>query len=119
MPVQAAQVHVDINLIDVLRIAAEQDRKRSDQDRGDRRRDDNRGEDDSNRHRGSEGDRRQAGEDHRGDPIERAIAIAGRRGTVRNVIPQGGSVYLVRVITERGRVDIFVDVDSGRIIREE
>jgi hypothetical protein len=58
------------------------------------------------------------GRGDRGDDINRAIAIASSRGHVLDAGPQGGSIYWVRVATDHGRVDLLVDVDSGRIIGE-
>ncbi len=55
-----------------------------------------------------------------GGGMNRAIAIATGQGRNRllNAWPQGGSLYLVRVETPRGRVDMIVDVDTGRIVGE-
>ena len=55
---------------------------------------------------------------NRDDRINRAMAVAGRRGRVLDAGPQGGSIFWVRVATDQGRVDLLVDADSGRIIGE-
>jgi len=54
----------------------------------------------------------------RDERINRAIAIGRGRGTVLNAWPQGGSLFIVRVATPRGRVDMIIDVDTGRIVGE-
>lgn len=63
-------------------------------------------------------DRGGGGGEQRDNRINRAMAIAQTRGRVMNAWPQGGSIFMVRVDTPRGRVDIIIDVDSGRIIEE-
>jgi hypothetical protein len=63
-------------------------------------------------------DRRGGGGEQRDDRINRAIAIGQGRGRVLNAWPQGGSLFMVRVDTPRGRVDIVIDVDTGRIVGE-
>ena len=54
----------------------------------------------------------------RDERINRAMAIGRVRGTVLNAWPQGGSLFIVRVATPRGRVDMIIDVDTGRIVGE-
>ncbi|MGA9658135.1 MAG: hypothetical protein WBQ60_03440 [Asticcacaulis sp.] len=54
----------------------------------------------------------------RDDRINQAMSIGRSRGHVLDAGPQGGSVFWVRVATDRGRVDLLVDTDSGRIIGE-
>ena len=56
--------------------------------------------------------------EQRDNRINQAIAIASSRGRVLDAGPQGGSIFWVRVATGQGRVDLLVDVDSGRIIGE-
>ena len=58
------------------------------------------------------------GGEQRDNRINQAIDIARSRGTVLDAGPQGGSIFWVRVATDHGRVDLLVDVDSGRIIGE-
>ena len=58
------------------------------------------------------------GGEQRDSRINRAIAIGQGRGRVLNAWPQGGSIFIVRVDTPRGRVDMIIDVDTGRIIGE-
>ena len=53
-----------------------------------------------------------------GNGMDRASAIGRGHGRVLNVWPQGGSLFLVRVDTPRGRVDMIVDVDTGRVVGE-
>ncbi|WP_155914684.1 hypothetical protein [Asticcacaulis sp. AC460] len=62
------------------------------------------------------GDRSQ--ENRRDDRINRAIRIAESRGRVLDAGQQSGSIFWVRVATDRGRVDLLIDTDSGRIIGE-
>ncbi len=96
-----------------------------DDDRRHRRHDDN------NNGNGGYGDRRDnrgdnnrggydrgGGGEQRDDRINRAISIGQSRGRVLNAWPQGGSLFMVRVDTPRGRVDMVIDVDSGRIVEE-
>jgi len=71
-----------------------------------------------NRDNGNRGGFNGGGYERRDDRINRAIAIASGRGRVLDAGAQGGSIFWVRVATERGRVDLLVDVDSGRIIGE-
>ena len=54
----------------------------------------------------------------RDNRINRAFAIGKGYGRVVNAWPQGGSLYLVRVNTPHGRVDMIIDVDTGRIVGE-
>ncbi|ESQ73693.1 hypothetical protein ABAC402_18060 [Asticcacaulis sp. AC402] len=76
--------------------------------------------------RGSGNDRGDARGGNRGnenrhdDRINRAIQIAssGGRGRVLDAGQQSGSIFWVRVATDRGRVDLLIDTDSGRIIGE-
>ena len=56
--------------------------------------------------------------EQRDNRINQAIAIASSRGRVLDAGSQGGSIFWVRVATDHGRVDLLVDVDSGRIIGE-
>jgi hypothetical protein len=69
-----------------------------------------------NNDRGGGGDR--GGENRRDDRINRAIRIAESRGRVLDAGQQSGSIFWVRVATDRGRVDLLIDTDSGRIIGE-
>ena len=73
-------------------------------------------------YRGYEGgyDRRAAGGggEVRDERINRAISIGQGRGRVLNAWPQGGSLFVVRVDTPRGRVDMIIDVDTGRVVGE-
>ena len=64
------------------------------------------------------GGHRNGGGQQRDDRINRAIAIASSRGRVLDAWPMGGSMFGVRVATDRGRVDLTVDTDSGRIVDE-
>ena len=82
-------------------------------DRRDRR-DDNNGGD----RRGGWGGGGRGGEDRSDNRINRAIAIASSRGHVLDAGQQSGSIFWVRVATDRGRVDLLVDTDSGRIVGE-
>jgi len=84
-------------------------RRRDDDNRRDNR-DDGRWNNDNNGH-----DR---GEDRRDNRINRAMQIASSRGRVLDAGQQSGSIFWVRVATDRGRVDLLVDTDSGRIIGE-
>ena len=85
----------------------------------DRRGDDRRGEDRrDDRYNAPPPPPAYGGDDRRDDRIGRAMAIGRGQGTVINAWPQGGSLFLVRVNTSRGRVDMIVDVDSGRIVGE-
>jgi len=54
----------------------------------------------------------------RDNRINRAFAIGQGYGHVVNAWPQGGSLYLVRVNTPHGRVDMVIDVDTGRVVGE-
>ena len=54
----------------------------------------------------------------RDNRINRAFAIGRGFGQVVNAWPQGGSLYLVRVNTPHGRVDMLIDVDTGRVVGE-
>ncbi len=54
----------------------------------------------------------------RDNRINRAFAIGRGYGRVVNAWPQGGSLYLVRVNTPHGRVDMVIDVDTGRVVGE-
>jgi len=58
------------------------------------------------------------GNGYRDERINRAIAIGGGHGHVLNAWPQGGSLFIVRVATPRGRVDMIIDVDTGRVVGE-
>jgi len=87
-------------------------RRRDDDDRRDNR--DNR--DDGRWNNGNGRDR--AGEDRRDNRINRAMDIARSRGRVLDAGQQSGSIFWVRVATDRGRVDLLVDTDSGRIVGE-
>ena len=104
--VKAPQAHAGGSLQAVVSIgfnANDQDdsrRRRRDDDRPDRS--------------GDRGDDRSS--DRRDDRINRAIAIAQSRGRVVDAWPESGAVFWVRVTTDRGRVDLLVDTDSGRII---
>ena len=94
----------------------------SDQDRW-RRRDDDRKDDrkdnrDDGRWNNNSNDRDRGGGDGRDNRINRAMDIARSRGRVLDAGQQSGSIFWVRVATERGRVDLLVDTDSGRIIGE-
>lgn len=92
-------------------------------------------QDDDRRHRRDNGDqqddrdrRDNGGNDRRGghdrgggqhdDGIGRAMDIGRNYGRVLNAWPQGGSLFLVRVDTPHGRVDMVIDVDSGRVVGE-
>ncbi len=95
-----------------LDAAGDQDRwkHRNDDDDNTKRRDERRNDND---------DRRDSGREDRNDNrINRAYAIASSRGRVLDVGPQGGSIFWARVATDRGRVDLLIDTDSGRIISE-
>lgn len=61
------------------------------------------------------------GDKQRDNRINRAIDIArsSYHGRVLNAWPLGGSLFTVRIDTGRGRVDLTVDVDSGRIVQEK
>lgn len=91
-----------------------------DQDRWRRHDDDDRknNRDDRDDGRWNNNGRDRGGEDRRDDRINRAIAIARSRGSVLDAGQQSGSIFWVRVATDRGRVDLLVDTDSGRIIGE-
>ncbi|MBW8734854.1 MAG: hypothetical protein JF571_11230 [Asticcacaulis sp.] len=92
-----------------------------DQDRWRRRNDDDRHDNRDNRDEGrwnNSNGRDQGGEDRRDNRINRAIDIASSRGRVLDAGQQSGSIFWVRVATDRGRVDLLVDTDSGRIIGE-
>jgi len=91
---------------------ADQDhwRRRDDDDRRDNR--------DDRDDRWNNNGRDRGGEDRRDNRINRAIAIASSRGRVLDAGQQSGSIFWVRVATDRGRVDLLVDTDSGRIIGE-
>ncbi len=95
-----------------------------DQDRH-RRRDDG-GDDDNNnngqRQRGNDFNRRDDNdgggrrEDRNDNRMSRAYAIASQRGRVIDVWPEGGSIFGARVSsTDRGRIELRIDVDSGRV----
>ncbi len=92
----------------------------SDQDRWRRRDDDRKDDRDDGRwnNNGNGNGRDRGGEDRRDNRINRAIAIASSRGHVLDAGQQSGSIFWVRVATDRGRVDLLVDTDSGRIIGE-
>jgi len=64
------------------------------------------------------GNDRRGGGEQRDDRIGRAMDIGRSYGRVLNAWPQGGSLFLVRVDTPRGRVDMVIDVDSGRVVGE-
>ncbi len=87
-----------------------------DRDRRHRRDNDNR-RDDRDHRDNSGNDRRGGGEQH-DDRIGRAMDIGRGYGRVLNAWPQGGSLFLVRVDTPHGRVDMVIDVDSGRVVGE-
>jgi hypothetical protein len=89
-----------------------------DDDRDRRHRHDNDGRRDDRDHRDNGGNDRRGGGEQRDDGIGRAMDIGRSRGTVMNAWPQGGSLFLVRVNTSHGRVDLLIDVDSGRIVGE-
>ncbi len=113
-PVGDAVMGVKIGAILSAALDADQDhwRRRDDDNRRDDR-DDGRWNNNNNngRDRGSE--------DRRDNRINRAIAIASSRGHVLDAGQQSGSIFWVRVATtDRGRVDLLVDTDSGRIIGE-
>jgi len=76
------------------------------------------GNDQGNRGNNGQGNNGRGGGEQRDNRINRAIAIASSRGRVLDAGPQGGSIFWVRVATDHGRVDLLVDVDSGRIIGE-
>lgn len=89
----------------------------SDQDRHRRRGGDN--DNDSQRSRGNDfnrrdddsgGGRREERNDNR---MDRAYAIASRYGRVQDVWPKGGSIFGARVSTDRGRIELEIDVNSG------
>ena len=63
-------------------------------------------------------DRRGGGGEQRDNRINRAIAVGQGYGHVVNAWPQGGSLFLVRVNTPHGRVDMVIDVDTGRVVGE-
>lgn len=87
------------------------------QDRGGQERGKDRGGPRGGNDRGGGGDRGQ--ENRRDDRINRAIRIAESRGRVLDAGQQSGSIFWVRVATtDRGRVDLLIDTDSGRIIGE-
>ncbi len=52
----------------------------------------------------------------RDNRINRAMAIGQVHGRVLNAWPAGGSLFMVRVDTPRGRVDMLIDVDTGRVV---
>jgi hypothetical protein len=91
-----------------------------DNERRERRRNDDtadrRDQGNDNQRRGD--DRRANDRGERDNRINQAMAIASGRGRVLDAGPMGGSIFWVRVATERGRVDIIVDTASGRIIGE-
>ena len=58
------------------------------------------------------------GGEYRDQRINRAIAIGQGHGRVLNAWPQGGPLFVVRVDTPHGRVDMIIDVDTGRIVGE-
>lgn len=81
--------------------------------------DDNNNGQDRNNGQGNNGRGNGNGGEQRDNRINQAIAIASTRGHVLDAGPQGGSIFWVRVATtDHGRVDLLVDVDSGRIIGE-
>lgn len=86
------------------------------QDRGSQERGKERGGPRGGNDRSGGGDR--GGENRRDGRIERAIRIAESRGRVLDAGQQSGSIFWVRVATDRGRVDLLIDTDSGRIIGE-
>lgn len=91
----------------------------ADQDHWRRRDDDNRRDNrDDGRWNNDNGHDRDRGEDRRDNRINRAMEIASSRGRVLDAGQQSGSIFWVRVATDRGRVDLLVDTDSGRIIGE-
>ncbi len=91
----------------------------ADQDRWRRHDDDDRRDNrDDGRWNNNGRDRDRGGEDRRDNRINRAIDIASSRGRVLDAGQQSGSIFWVRVATERGRVDLLVDTDSGRIVGE-
>lgn len=105
---QAAGVRVDgLGLSLVLGLAQQDD------DRHRRHRDEDYRPQDNPRR---DDDRRQDGGGARDNRINRAIAIAQSRGRVLDAGPQGGSVFWVRVATDRGRVDLLIDADTGQIV---
>jgi len=89
-----------------------------DQDRWRRRDDDNRRDDRDDGRWNNNGRDRDRSEDRRDNRIDRAIAVARSRGRVLDAGQQSGSIFWVRVATDRGRVDLLVDTDSGRIVGE-
>ncbi len=105
-PHPSAAHGLDLSVSGLLKVALAAE----DQDRRKHRRDDNEdGQPQNNRNNNDE---------HRDDRLNRAIDIARSRGRVLDAGPQGGSIFWVRVATERGRVDLLIDTDSGRIIGE-
>ncbi|WP_443748502.1 hypothetical protein [Asticcacaulis solisilvae] len=111
----AAEAVMGVKLGAIINAAldADQDhwRRRDGDDRKDNR-------DDRDDGRWNNGGRDRGGEDRRDNRINRAIAIASSRGHVLDAGQQSGSIFWVRVATERGRVDLLVDTDSGRIVGE-
>lgn len=57
-------------------------------------------------------------EDRRDNRINQAMSIASSRGRVLDAGPMGGSLFWVRVATDKGRVDLIVDTATGRIVGE-
>ncbi len=87
-------------------------------DRRDTRDDRGNGRDNGNYERRDNRAGAYGGGEQRDDRIGRAMDIGRSQGRVLNAWPQGGSLFMVRVDTPRGRVDIIVDVDSGRVVGE-
>jgi len=106
-PYRSEAKGIDLSVSGLLKIAVAAE----DQDRRKHRRDDNEDVPPPQNNRNDKGERRD-------DRIKIAMDIARSRGHVLDAGPQGGSIFWVRVATERGRVDLLVDVDSGRIIGE-
>lgn len=115
-PVAAeAAMGVKIGAVIGAVLDADQDHwRRQDDDRRDNR--DNRDDRDDGRWNNNGRDR--GGEDRRDNRINRAMDIARSRGRVLDAGQQSGSIFWVRVATDRGRVDLLVDTDSGRIVGE-
>lgn len=73
-------------------------------DNGQRQNDFNRREDDNGG----------GGREERGDNrMDRAYAIASRYGRVQDVWPKGGPMFGANVSTDRGRIELEINVNSG------
>ncbi len=122
-----AEAHARLNVTGLVKVVAAFDDQRWGKHHGDGDHSDNGDNNNGGQHgnwrdnnggNNGDGGHRNGGGQNGGGDINRAIAIAQSRGRVLDAWPMGGSYFGVRVATDRGRVDLTVDTDSGRIVSE-